>query len=64
MNHLELIAEVSPPQDEIELAVEHEIVRMLPEGFCVHDADSASWVVRRVVEARGYAERVKQWAEA
>jgi hypothetical protein len=34
------------------------------EGFHVHDAASANWVVRKVVEARQYAERVRAWAEA
>ena len=29
----------------------------------VHDAESAAWVVRRVVEARQYAQRVRVWAE-
>lgn len=35
-----------------------------PPPFCVHDAVSANWVVRKIVEARRYAERVEQWAAA
>ena len=31
--------------------------------FHVHDEPTANWVVRKVVEARQYAERVKEWAE-
>ena len=33
------------------------------DGFTVHDAASANWVIRKVVEARAYAARVKAWAE-
>ncbi|MEX2673456.1 MAG: host-nuclease inhibitor Gam family protein [Phycisphaeraceae bacterium] len=36
---------------------------LLPHEFHVHDAGSASWLVRRVVEAREYAKRVRDWAE-
>lgn len=35
----------------------------VPDRFEVHDAKSANWVVRRIVESRAYAEHVKQWAE-
>jgi hypothetical protein len=34
-----------------------------PETFQVNDEASANWVVRKVVEARAYAERVAEWAE-
>lgn len=34
------------------------------QGFTVHDAASANWVIRKIVEARTYAERVKAWAES
>ena len=33
-----------------------------PEGFTVHDEASANWVIRRIGEARKYAERVEAWA--
>jgi len=32
--------------------------------FTVHDADTANWVVRRITQARAYAEHVAEWAEA
>ncbi len=35
----------------------------VPETFCVRDAESANWLVRRILEARAYAERVAAWAE-
>lgn len=31
--------------------------------FTVRDAASANWVIRKIVEARAYADRVKIWAE-
>lgn len=34
-----------------------------PENFTVQDAASANWVIRKIVEARAYAARVKAWAE-
>ena len=36
---------------------------VVAEGFSVRDEASANWVVRRVIEARAYAERVEDWAE-
>lgn len=39
------------------------ITQEAQDGFTVHDAASANWVVRKIVEARTYAARVKSWAE-
>src|SRR4051794_17149533 len=36
----------------------------VPERFAVRDPESASWVIRKIVEARAYAERVRRSAEA
>ncbi|HEY1683539.1 MAG TPA: host-nuclease inhibitor Gam family protein [Tepidisphaeraceae bacterium] len=36
----------------------------LPETFSVDDPTSANWVVRKIIEARNYAQHVKEWAEA
>jgi len=35
----------------------------LPPAFTVRDAQSANWVVRKIVEARAYAEHCELWAE-
>ena len=35
----------------------------LPPTFTVRDAQSANWVVRKIVEARAYAKRCEIWAE-
>lgn len=40
------------------------VVLEVPQGFAVRDAASANWVIRKVVEARRYAERVQTWAAA
>ena len=35
----------------------------LPEQFHVHDLHSASWLVRRINEARAHAKRAADWAD-
>jgi phage host-nuclease inhibitor protein Gam len=39
-----------------------ELTAAAPEAFRVCDEATANWVVRRVMEARKYAERVEAWA--
>ena len=39
------------------------IERQVDDAFHVHDAASANWVVRKIIESRTYAARVKAWAE-
>src|SRR4051812_26681090 len=39
------------------------MVQDAPDTFCVKDEASANWVVRRIVEARNYTSRIKDWAE-
>ncbi len=56
------IADVTVPAVEAE--VEAELQRLVPEAFAVRCADTASWLVRRVLSARAYLERVKMWSEA
>ena len=40
-----------------------DVETIVQDGFTVRDAASANWVVRKIVEVRAYAERVKTWAE-
>ena len=54
MSHIEPIP-FDMPDTEMEAQV--------PEQFAVHDEASANWVVRKIVGARAYAERVQSWAE-
>src|SRR5687767_12636350 len=55
--------ENDPPVLAVEAEVEAELHRLVPEAFSVRCPQTAGWVVRRIVEARKYAERVKVWAE-
>ena len=49
---------------DVELLNESEPEHVaVPERFAVCDADSANWVCRKIIEARLYADRVKEWAE-
>jgi hypothetical protein len=36
----------------------------IPERFAVNDVSSANWVIRKIAEARTYAEHVQSWAAA
>ena len=43
---------------------EHERGQTESSPFTVQDEASAAWVVRKVIEARAYSERVRAWAAA
>jgi hypothetical protein len=43
---------------------EHELSIQVPQSFCVRDELTANWVVRKIKEARAYAEHVEAWAAA
>lgn len=45
-------------------AENEEQIADVPEGFAVRDANSANWVIRKIVEARKYGEKVQAWAAA
>ena len=34
----------------------------VPDSFSVDDAKSANWLVRKIIEARSYADHIKEWA--
>lgn len=40
-----------------------EILKSVPKHFAITDDHSASWLVRRVMQSRAYAARVKEWAD-
>lgn len=42
---------------------EEHVRATIPEAFSIHDEASASWLVRKVVELRHYANRVREWAD-
>jgi phage host-nuclease inhibitor protein Gam len=43
-------------------AAELAEVPATPEGFSVKDERTANWLIRKVIEARRYAERAQEWA--
>jgi len=49
-------------QNEHQPTAEQEFSPSAPDDFTVHDTSSANWLVRKIVEARAYAEHVKEWA--
>src|SRR5688500_6897486 len=64
--HPILITMAVPKLREVRMSEANESDQIEPfvkEGFHIHDAASANWVVRKVVEARQYAERVQAWAD-
>lgn len=50
----------APKGIEVEADHDHPVV---PERFKVHSEATANWLVRRIIEARGYHQSVKAWAD-
>lgn len=50
-------------QNAVDADTDAEVLKTLPPRFCILDEHSANWLVRRVMESRAYAERVKEWAD-
>jgi phage host-nuclease inhibitor protein Gam len=50
----------SPSDAEVDL----EVLKAVPKQFSICDSNTANWLVKKVVAAREYAERVKAWADA
>jgi hypothetical protein len=40
-----------------------EVLRSVPKEFAIDCEAHANWLVRKIVSARAYAERVKEWCE-
>src|SRR5690349_10569249 len=49
--------------ESIKADVDAELERIIPQAFSVRCPETASWVVRRIIAAREYAERVRRWSE-
>lgn len=47
----------------VDADVDIEVLKVVPTQFEIVDAKTANWLVRKVIEARQYAQRVKEWAE-
>lgn len=53
----------APPPPTTVLGTDTDAAPTVPDQFTVHNDKTANWIVRRIVEARAYAQRAKQWAE-
>ena len=53
------LAPVHPSDAETDL----QVLREVPQRFAVNDEGSANWLVRRIMAAREYGQKVKDWAE-
>ena len=55
--------QMPPTLSSVDAEVDIEVLKAVPQQFCVADESSANWVIRRIVSARQYSERVRDWAE-
>lgn len=60
----EEVTPVTPPvTNAVDAEVDMEVLKTVPKRFEITDESSANWLVRKLVAAREYAEKVKLWAE-
>lgn len=52
-----------PMANAIDAEVDVEVLKIVPKQFSIEDEKSANWLVKRIIAAREYAERVKKWAD-
>jgi hypothetical protein len=52
-----------PITTTVDAEVDIEVLKTVPKQFAITDESTANWLVRKIISARRYAERVKQWAE-
>lgn len=56
--------DLPPHEHASDAATDIEVMRNIPRQFEIRDEKSANWLVRRIMDSRQYAARVKEWAEA
>ena len=56
-------ADPGEPESNGDAATDIVVLKSLPSNFSVADEQSANWLIRRMLESRAYAARVKAWAE-
>jgi hypothetical protein len=62
----EIVDAVSTPHGidaAIDSDVDAELAHVIPPQFAIVDENSANWLVKKIVGARQYALRVKEWSE-
>lgn len=60
--HLALLSAAQESRAELDTTAKPLVAA--PKNFAVVDLRSANWVIRKIHDARAYAEAVKEWAEA
>jgi Bacteriophage Mu Gam like protein len=55
--------ETPPVTSPVDAEVDVEVLKTVPKQFAIEDEKSANWLVRKITNARAYAERVKAFAE-
>lgn len=60
--HLALLSAAQESRAELDTTSKPLVAA--PKNFAVVDLRSANWVIRKIHDARAYAEAVKEWAEA
>lgn len=63
VGHPEIDSTLPAVANPVDAEVDVEVLKVVPEQFCIEDEKTANWLVRKVIEARQYAQRVKLWAE-
>lgn len=59
------VSDQTPPiTSPLDAEVDLEVLKAVPKQFCVEDEESANWVLKRIIAARNYSQRVAEWAEA
>lgn len=43
--------------------VDIEVIRSVPKEFCIDSEERANWLIKKIIAARDYSERVKAWCE-
>jgi phage host-nuclease inhibitor protein Gam len=56
-------ANLLPVTNVHDAEVDMEVLKAVPKAFAIEDEKSANWLIKRIVSARQYAARVKEWAE-
>lgn len=63
MDDHELTASVPEIIHPCDADVDIEVLRSVPKEFCIDSQERANWLVKKIVGARNYMERVKAWCE-
>lgn len=53
------LAVVHPGDSEVDI----EVLKSVPKEFCIDSEERANWLVKKIIAARDYSERVKSWCE-